>query len=115
MGEADRQRHQLVGIGAGETKHHALIAGALLFALAGIDAHRDVGALTLDGHEHAAGVGVKAHIGADVADLVDRLADDLGDVDVGRRRDLARNIDVTGLDERFARDPASGILGDDRI
>ena len=113
--EADRHRHQLVGVGAGEAEHHALVAGALLLVLVGVDAHRDVGALPLDRHEHAARVGVKAHVGADVADLVDRLADDLRDVDVRRGRHLAGDVDVASLDEGLARDPAGRVLGDDRV
>jgi hypothetical protein len=37
VAELDRQRHQLVGLAAGEAEHHALVARALA-----VDALRDV-------------------------------------------------------------------------
>ena len=44
----------------------------------------------------------EAEVGVGVADLADRLARDVLDVDVGRRRDLARHDDEAGVHERLA-------------
>ena len=63
VGQHDRQRHQLVGLAAGEAEHQALVAGA-----ARVDAHRDVGRLLVDRREDGAGLGVEAVLGARVAD-----------------------------------------------
>ena len=83
-----------VGLVAGVAEHHPLVAGALgveqvLAALArphllrGVDALADVGALLVDRHDDAAGVAVEAEALAVVADGLDGLAGDRGDVDVG--------------------------------
>ena len=69
----DRQRHQLLGLAAGVAEHQALVAGA-----ARVDAHRDVGRLLVDRRDHRAGLVVEAVLGARVADVLDRLAHDLG-------------------------------------
>jgi hypothetical protein len=49
-----------------------------------VDAHRDIRRLFVDRHAHAARFGVEADGRLRVADVGDRLAHDLGDVDVGR-------------------------------
>ena len=106
--EHDRQRHQLVGLGAGVAEHQPLVAGA-----ARVDALRDVGRLLVDRRQHGAGLGVEAELRARVADVLDRLADDLRKVDVAGRGDLAGDDGEAGRDQRFAgdaadRDPARG-------
>ena len=80
----DRQRHQLVGFRAGIAEHQALVAGA-----ARIDAHRDVGRLAVDRRQHRAGVGVVAVLGLGVADVGNRVADDLLEVERAVGGDLA--------------------------
>ena len=108
--EHDRQRHQFFGFSAREAEHQALIAGA-----AGVDAHGDVGRLAVDRREHGAGFAVEPELAAVVADLVDRRADDLLEVDVGARRDFAGDDSEAGRDERLAGDAADGILGEDGV
>ena len=110
MREHDRQRHQLVGLGAGEAEHQPLVAGA-----AGVDAHRDVGRLTVDRREHGAGLGVEAVLAARVADVGDRVAHDLLVIDDGAGRDLAGDNGEAGRDERFARDAAHRVLREDGV
>ena len=50
-----------------------------------------------------------------VADAVDGLAGDLGDLDVGRRADLAGDDAQARGDHRLAGDAAVGILGEDGV
>ena len=118
VGDVDRQRHEHVGLVAGVAEHHPLVAGALLveLVLAGgagadllgvVDALGDVGRLLVEADHDAAGVAVVAVGLAVVADLVDRLADDLGDVDVGRGGDLAGDDGQAGGDAASRRPPGS--------
>jgi hypothetical protein len=111
--ERDRQRHELLGLARGVAEHHALVAGAgdvELVLVGGVDAGlvgvvhalRDVGRLLVDRVDDGAGVGGEAEVGVDVADLADRLARDVLDVDEGRRGDLTRDDDEARVDERLA-------------
>ena len=92
VGQRDRQRHQLRRLAAGEPEHHPLVAGAELEGRRRVvadlerrvDALGDVRRLLLDRHERAAGLVVEAVVGAGVADVADRVADDRLEVDVGR-------------------------------
>ena len=119
--ERDRQRHQRVGLVGGVAEHHPLVAragdvelvvvagvGARLIGL--VDALGDVRRLLVDRVEHRAGVGREAEVGVGVADLADRLAGDLLDVDVGVGRDLAGDDDQAGVDERLAGHAAVGVV-----
>jgi hypothetical protein len=76
--EHDRQRHQLLGLAAGEAEHQALVSRA-----AGVDALRDVGRLRIDRGDDRAGLAVETVLRARVADVADRRADDRREVDVG--------------------------------
>ena len=116
VGEGDRQRHQLGRLAAGEAEHHPLVAGAELERRRGVvadlerrvDALRDVGRLVLDRDERAAGLVVEAVVGARVADVADRVADDRLEVDVGVGRDLAEDEHEPGRGRRLARDARVG-------
>ncbi len=123
--EHDGQRHQFGRLAAGVAEHHALVAGAgqLESIVAGafldfertVDAERDVGRLLVDRDRDAARFGVEADLRLDVADVGDRRADDLGNVDVGLGRDLARDVDLARDCERFDRDAAERIVLEDRV
>ncbi len=124
--ERDRQRHQRVGLVGGVAEHHPLVAGAgdvelvvvccVGASLVGlVDALRDVRRLLVDRVEHRAGVRREAEVGVGVADVADRLARDLLDVDVGLGRDLAGDDDQAGVDERLARDAAVRFVGEDGV
>ena len=86
---------------AGEAEHHPLVAGtlgvelvtrhAVAELLAPVDALGDVRALLVDRDDDPARRAVEAVQGVVVADRADRLAGQLGDVDVRRRGDLAGN------------------------
>ena len=93
--QPDRHGHEVVGLVAGVAEHHALVAGALAVELllgdvgallvGLVDALGDVGRLRVDRRHDAAGVAVEADRLAVVADALDRLAGDAGDLDVGAR------------------------------
>ena len=108
--EHDRQRHQLVGLGAGVAEHQPLVAGA-----ARVHAHGDVGRLLVDRRQHGAGLVVEAVLRARVADLLDRRADDLLKVDVAGRGDLAGDDGEPGRHQGFAGDAAHRILREDGV
>ncbi len=104
VGQRDRQRHELRRLVGGVAEHHPLVAGAgdVEFIVVGgvgarlvglVDALGDVGRLLVDRVDDRARVGAEAEIGVGVADLADRLARDVLDVDVGRGRDLAGHDD----------------------
>ena len=62
VGQRNRGWHQLGILVAGVTEHHALVAGALFFAallFLGVDAHRNVRRLTINGRKHRAGARVE--------------------------------------------------------
>ncbi|CAB4886960.1 unannotated protein [freshwater metagenome] len=126
MRQPDRQWHQVGGLVAGIAEHHALVAGALpadgvlarltaakLFAL--VHALCDVCALLVDAHDHATGVSVEPEERVVVADLLDHLTGDLGDVDIGAGGDLASHHAQAGSEQRLARHAPVGILGQDGI
>jgi hypothetical protein len=110
VGQHDRQRHQLFGLGAGVSEHEALVTGA-----AGIHAHRNVGRLTVNRRQHGAGFGVEAILAARISDFGDCLPDYVLVVDNRAGGNLARHHRKAGRDERFARDAALGVLGENRI
>ena len=79
----DGSRHQHVGLIAGEAEHQALISCSLLLRIAAVNALVDVGRLLADGREDRAGACVKAHVGADIADVPDGAPYELLDVNPG--------------------------------
>jgi hypothetical protein len=126
VGECDRQGHQLRRLARGIAEHHSLVAGSravelvvaggLLARLIGaVHALGDVGRLLVQGVEHGTRVGAEAQPGVDVADLPDRLARDVLDIEAGIGGDLARDHHQAGVDQRFAGHPAVGILGQDGV
>ena len=108
--EHDRQRHQLVGFGAGVAEHQPLIARA-----ARIDAPGNVRRLSVDRGEHRAGVRVIAILGLGVADVRDGVADDLLEVEGAVRRDLASDDGKTRRHKRLARHARGRVLGQNRV
>ena len=109
--QVDGHGHEGGGLVAGKAEHHALVSGAddvqrvcaVLAILCGVvHALGDVGALLVDGVDHAAGVCVKAELGAGVADLSDHVAHDGVDVDVGLGADLSGDHHEAGGDHGLA-------------
>ena len=103
--QRDRHRHKLLGLIARITEHHALIACAdsevslrgTLLALKGVvNAECNVGGLLVDGGQDSAGVAVKAVLRAVVADLTNRVADNLRDIHIAGSGNLAHYLNHTG-------------------
>ena len=80
-----------------------------------IDAHRDVGRLLVDRDADAARLGIEADRRTSVADLAHDLAREARNVDVGFRRHLAGDVDLSGDRERLDRDARVGIVFEQRV
>jgi hypothetical protein len=107
------EHHPLV-TGAGDVE--CIVVGGVVARLVGlVDALRDVRRLLVDRVEDRARVGAEAQVGVHVADLADRRARDVLDVDVRRGGDLAGDDDEPGVDERLARDAPVGVVAQDRV
>src|SRR5579872_56863 len=113
----DGRGHELGRLIRGIAEHEALVAGALLLVQPVSFVHTlgDVGALALDGREHRARGRIESHRRVDVTDVPDRLPNHLREVDLGGRRDLARNDHHSGLGERLASDPGPRVLRQDGV
>src|SRR5437899_2371467 len=106
VSEQDGQRHQFFGLVAGEAKHQALVTGTASVYTSG-----DIGGLALDGGDHATGIGVKAVLALDVAQLTDGFADDVGILDMRRGGDLAGQNRQAGGHQRLTSHAARRVLG----
>ncbi|MOA28895.1 hypothetical protein D3C78_1498720 [compost metagenome] len=115
MREADRRRHQHVGLVAGVAEHQALVAGALVFRLGAVDALVDVRGLLADDVDDAAGGAVVADVGAVVADVDDHVAHQLLEVDPRAGGDLAGDDGHAGLHQGLAGHAGVLVLGDDGV
>ena len=105
--QCDRIRHILLGLICRITKHHTLISGAdrldllvihlVLFCFQRlINTHCDIGRLLVNRCNDCAGICIKPIFSSCVANLTDRIADDLLNVHICFRRDLAHNQYQTG-------------------
>ncbi len=120
LGDRDRERHELRGVVAGVAEHQALVAGAALVELVlrgadarlvtGVDTGGDVARLGADGDLDAARGAVEALLRGVVADVEDRLADDVRDGGVRRRADLAGDDDEAGGQQGLDRDAQVGAV-----
>jgi hypothetical protein len=125
--QCDRQRHQLRGVRAGVAEHQTLVAGALPVDLvvsqrlldAGlvgmVHALCDVRRLRTDRDVHPARVTAETFDRRVVADVQDLLPHDPGDVDVCLGGHLTGHVHLAGGDQRFHRDPARRVLGQQRV
>ncbi len=117
VGQPHRQRHEVLGLGAGVAEHHPLVAGALgvegvLARHAGARSSRAVSTPWAMSGDCGSMVVItpqvlpsKPHVAVVEADAVDRLADDLGDLDVGGGADLTGHHGEAGGDHRLAGHP----------
>ncbi len=113
VGQRDRQRHELRGLVAGEPEHHPLVAGAEVIPL--VHALRDVRALLLDADHGAAGLVVEPVLRAGVADVPDRLADDVLELDIRVGGDLAEHEHEAGRGGGLTGDPGVRVLRKDVV
>ena len=115
VGVHDRRGHELGRLVACVTEHQALVSGTLLggllaVCLLGVDALRDVGALGSDNVVDEDAVGVEDVVVVHVADLADRLADDLVVIKLGLGRDLTADHHDIALGVGLTGDTAHRIL-----
>ena len=121
LGDHDRQRHQLGGVVARVAEHQALVPGTALVEVvvgvadarlvAVVDALRDVDGLSADGDLDATAGAVEALERRVVADVEDRLADQLGDRRVGVGPHLTGDDDETGGQQRLDGRPEVLLVG----
>ena len=118
----DRHRHQRPRLAGRVPEHHPLVAGPRPVELVlvvwigarligGLDAAGDVRRLLVDRGDDGAGIRVESVLRPVVADPVERLPDDPGDVDVGLGRDLAGDDHKPRVDEALACDAAARVVG----
>src|SRR5680860_267501 len=126
VGEVDRHRHQCLGLVGRVAEHHPLVAGpgqpqfvvgvrAGARLVRGVDALGDVGRLLVERDQDRDVVAVVAVVAVVVADLADRLADQLGHVEVDVGRDLAGDDGHPGVDHGLAGDATLRVAGHDRV
>jgi len=115
--EADRHRHELGGFATGVTEHHALVAGALFIGVDAFAIHteRDIGTLGFDRDQHSAARRIEPHRRGRVSDLPNRASNDRGDVHVGVRGDLARDVHISRFHQCLARNPATWVTRNDGV
>ena len=112
-----RRRHQVRGLVAGKAEHDALVAGAFVLVLAGIDALRDVGRLRVKVVGEVELVPVEA--GLLIADLLHDTANGRFDFLANARRPIAVLVhdalaaDFAGKDDAVGR--GHGFAGDARL
>ena len=112
VGQADGQGHQFGGLVAGKPEHHALVAGAAHLI---VGTQRNVGALLVNVGDHGAGVGVKAILGAGIADVPDHIAGHAGNVHIALGGDLTHDVHQTGGAGSLAGHAGVGVLGQNGI
>ena len=123
VGKVDGIRH-ILGCFVGRiTEHHALVAGADRFDLfvghlvfpglqCLVNAHRDIRALLVKSYQNGAGIAVKSLFGAVIADLEDRLTDDLRIIHDCLGGNLTGKQYKARAGNSLARNTAHGILRD---
>ena len=104
VGKHDGQGHVLLSLIRGVTKHDTLITGTHGLKRPMLKALSDIGRLLLNGNKDVAGFIVKALLRVIVANLLDRLADDLLVVEAGLGGDFTKDHDHTGLGSSLACD-----------
>ena len=112
VGKHEGEGEELGRLVRGIAKHDALVAGAeTLERLLVVEALGDVGRLLLDGHEEVARLVVEALGRVVVANVLDGVTDNLLVVELGLRRDFAKDHDHARLGGRLAGHLGQGVLG----
>ena len=105
VGQGDCHGHQFGGFIAGETEHHALVAGAgdkfigfrTGLGLQGvIHTQGNISGLLVDVGDNAAGISIEAVLGTGVADIPDHLTGNFGNIHIAGGGDLTHNVNHTG-------------------
>ncbi len=124
MGQGNGHGHELRGFVTGKAEHHPLIAGSdflqgvgcPLLCLQGlVHAQGNVRRLFIDGGDDGTGVAVEAEFGPGIADFLDGLADDLGNIHIALGGDLPHHQNQPCADGCFTGNPGFWVLGQDGI
>ena len=110
--------HERLSLVGGVAKHDTLVTGTVILVLLlahAVHSLADVRGLCLDGDDDVGGLVVKALVGVVVADLLDRVTDNLLVVDLGRGGDLTEDHDHAGLASSLASNLGVGVLVEARV
>ena len=121
MREPNRQRHEVSRLVAGIAEHHSLVTSTLAVQQilatrtspefhGTVDARCDIGALSVQGHQHRTGRAVEALLVVVIANAVHRGANNLWNIDAGFGGDLSCDEHHTGGHERLTGHPRVGVL-----
>ena len=110
VGKHDGQGHALLGLIGGVTEHDTLITSTHGLERPVLKALSDIGRLLLYGNKNIAGFIVKALLRVVVANLLDRLADNLLVVEAGLGGDFTKDHDHTSLGRSLACDLRERVL-----
>jgi len=111
VSENDGKRHGLLSLVRGITEHQTLVTGAsLILITTHVDTLGNIGRLLLEGNEDVAGLVVESLGRVIVADVLDRVTDDLLVVNDSLGSDFTANQDHASLGHRLAGDFGVGIL-----
>ena len=108
-------RHQRVGFIASIAKHQALVASALIFGLATINALSDVRRLRADHVHHRAGAAIETDVGAVVANFDNLIADDFFVIDDGGGGDFTGDQSNACFDNSLAGHTGLRVLRQDGV
>ena len=117
VGEADRERHQFLGVVASVTEHHALVASTLFccvlaFGCLGVNALGDIRRLLVHSDEHGAALVIELQVWVHVADVLDGVAGNFLKINNSLGGEFATDDDEACVYERFACDTAVRVLGE---
>ena len=108
--EHDSQRHVLLRLIGGIAEHDTLVTCTMVLEGALVKTLCNIRRLLLNCDEDVAGLVVEALFRVIVTDVLDGVADDLLEIDLGLCSDLAKHHDHASLRGRLACDLGEGIL-----
>ncbi len=100
--KVQRKRHVVLRFVGGIAEHHSLVSGTLLHRVLTLHAAVDVGALLVDGAQHAARVALEHVLAFGIADFLDYFACDEGHVNVRFGFHFSSQHYLPGSNQSFA-------------
>jgi len=111
VSEDDGERHSFLSLVRGVAEHQTLITGtSLILITTNVDTLGNVGRLLFESDKDVAGLVVESLRGVIIADVLDRVTDDLLVVDDSLGSDFTADEDHASLGNRFAGNFGVGIL-----
>ena len=100
--QVKRKGHVVLGLIGGIAEHHALVAGTLFHGVLALHAAVDVGALLVNGAQHAARVALEHVLALGITDFLDDLAGNELEVHIGFGFHFTCQYYLSGSHQRFA-------------